>query len=92
VADRQRLFSTVKSLQRRRELIVQALFRTLGLKLRHPRRVVMIAAPFMSRAILYATLAAALLGALGMHNGHAIANMGIGAHVAPMSQSLHTGG
>ena len=35
----------------------------------------MIAAPFVSRAIMYATIAAALLGALGMHNGHALASM-----------------
>jgi hypothetical protein len=49
----------------------------------------MIAAPFVSRAILYATFAAALLGALGMHNGHAIANMAVGAPVAPAVQSLH---
>jgi hypothetical protein len=52
----------------------------------------MIAAPFMSRAIMYATLAAALLGALGMHNGHALASMAVGAASAPAMQPLHGNG
>ncbi len=49
----------------------------------------MIAAPFMSRAIMYATFAAALLGAVGVHNTHALASMISGPQSAPVAQPLH---
>ena len=49
----------------------------------------MIAAPFVSRAIMYATFAAALLGALGMHNTHTMASMTAGVQAAPAVQPLH---
>ena len=49
----------------------------------------MIAAPFVSRAILYATFAAALLGALDMHNSRAMASMAAGVQAAPAVQPLH---
>ena len=52
----------------------------------------MIAAPFVSRAILYATFAAALLGVLGMHGAHAAAGMTVGVQAAPMAQPLHANG
>jgi hypothetical protein len=48
----------------------------------------MIAAPFVSRAILYATFAAALLGALGMQKTHGMA-AAIGSQAAPTAQPIH---
>jgi hypothetical protein len=47
----------------------------------------MIAAPFVSRAILYATVAAAVLGALGMQKTHAMA--AVTSQAAPVVQPLH---
>ena len=47
----------------------------------------MIAAPFVSRAIFYATLAAALFGALGVQKTHGMA--AIGPRATPMVQPLH---
>jgi len=44
----------------------------------------MIAAPFVSRAIIYAVFAAALLGALGMQKPHSVAAMTVGAQAAPL--------